>query len=56
MQSSGEIYQSKQQIYWLWLFLLLLWEKGQEVDMNVVSEGQGCYQLALLIVFCECKS
>lgn len=39
-----------QRIYWVRLFTLLSWEKEQEVDMNVVSEGQVCHQLALLIV------
>lgn len=52
MQNSGEIYQPQERIYWALLFTLLL----SEVDMNIVSEGQIYYQLALLILFCECKS
>lgn len=52
MQNRGEVYQPEQRMHWALLFTLLLWE----VDMNVVSEGQMYYQLALLILFCcECK-
>lgn len=36
--------------------MMLLWDTDQEADVNGVSEGQICYQLAQLIVFCECKS